>query len=108
MSGDWSVDLLVTVTFEEQNGKTMVTLRHEGIPPGEMTEQTKDGWNESFNKLEKVLEEEKSRRAKNIIITGPGRQEASIIRIIDAPRERVFGAFGDPDSSSPYGGGPKG
>ena len=96
MSGDWSSDLLVTVTFEEQNGRTMVSLRHEGIPPGEMTEQTKDGWNESFNKLEKVLEEEKSRRAKNIIITGPGRQEASIVRIIDAPHERVFGAFGDP------------
>jgi uncharacterized protein YndB with AHSA1/START domain len=97
MSGDWSSDLLVTVTFEEQKERTKVTLRHEGIPPGEMTEQTKDGWNESFDKLEKVLEEEKSRRAKNIIITGPGSQEASIIRIIDAPRERIFEAFSDPE-----------
>src|SRR5512137_1102499 len=97
MGGDWPSELLVTVTFEEQKGKTKFTLLHEGMPPGEMTDLAKAGWNESFDKLENVLEEEKSRWGKNIIFTGPGKQEASIIRIIDAPRERVFGAFSDPE-----------
>lgn len=97
MSGDWPSELLVTVTFEEQNGRTMFTLRHDGVPPGLMSDQTTVGWNESFDKLAGVLEEEKSRRAKTIIVAEPGRQEASIIRIFDAPPERVFRAYTDPE-----------
>src|SRR5665647_212151 len=58
MAGDWPKELLVTVTFEEQKGRTMFTLRHEGIPPGQMSDLTKSGWSESFDKLEKVLDEE--------------------------------------------------
>jgi uncharacterized protein YndB with AHSA1/START domain len=97
MTGEWPNELLVTLTFEDQKGKTKFTLLHEGLPPGEMANSAKDGWNESFDKLEKVLEEEKSRWGKNIIFTGQGKQEALIIRIIDAPRERVFEAFSDPN-----------
>ena len=97
MTGEWPKELLVTLTFEEQKGKTKFTLLHEGMPPGEMTEQAKAGWNESFDKLEKVIEEEKSRWGKNIIFTGPGKQEASIIRIFNAPPERVFKAYTDPE-----------
>ena len=43
--------MLVTVTFEEQAGKTKMTLRHEGLPVGEMREGAGQGWNESFDKL---------------------------------------------------------
>jgi uncharacterized protein YndB with AHSA1/START domain len=96
MKGDWSSELLVTVTFEEQKGRTMFTLRHEGIPPGQMSDLTKAGWSESFDKLEKVLEEEKLRLAKTVLIAEPGKQEASITRIFDAPRDRVFKAYTDP------------
>lgn len=96
MKGDWPSELLVTVTFEEQKGRTTFTLRHEGMPPGEMSDLTKAGWNGSFDKLEKVLEEEKSRRAKTILVAEPGKQEASIIRTFDAPRERLFRAYTDP------------
>ena len=55
MSGDWPEELLITVTFEEQAGKTRLTLRHEGIPAGEMSEQCAAGWNESFDKLAESL-----------------------------------------------------
>ena len=55
MSGDWPKELLVTVTFEEQEGKTKLTLRHVGIPAGEMRELTSAGWNESFDKLAESL-----------------------------------------------------
>jgi uncharacterized protein YndB with AHSA1/START domain len=47
--------LLVTVTFEEKKGKTTMTLRHEGIPAGTMSDNTEVGWNESFDKLAESL-----------------------------------------------------
>ena len=51
LSSDFPLELEVTVTFEEQDGKTKMTLRHTGIPAGEMREMTNAGWNESFDKL---------------------------------------------------------
>lgn len=55
MEGDWPTELLVTVTFAETGGKTRMTLRHEGIPAGKMSELTEAGWNESFDKLAGLL-----------------------------------------------------
>jgi uncharacterized protein YndB with AHSA1/START domain len=55
MSGDWPSELLVTVTFEEQGGKTKMILRQAGIPAGEMSEMTAAGWNGSFDKLAESL-----------------------------------------------------
>ena len=55
MSADFPLELLVTVTFEEQGGKTKMTLRHVGIPAGEMSDLTAAGWNESFDKLSESL-----------------------------------------------------
>ncbi|MGB9939587.1 SRPBCC family protein [Methanosarcina sp.] len=55
MSGDWPLELLVTVIFEENNGKTKITLRHEGIPAGENRDSAEAGWNESLDKLAEYL-----------------------------------------------------
>jgi uncharacterized protein YndB with AHSA1/START domain len=55
MSGDWPLELMVTVTFEEQDGKTKMTLRHLGIPAGENLEECRQGWNQSFDKLAEAL-----------------------------------------------------
>lgn len=55
MSDDFPVEMLVTVSFEEQGGKTKLTLRHAGIPAGQMRELTEAGWSESFDKLADVL-----------------------------------------------------
>ncbi len=46
---------MVTVTFEEQNGKTKFTLRHAGFPSGEMRDLAKAGWNISLDKLAESL-----------------------------------------------------
>jgi len=51
MSGDWPLESLVTVTFEEHEGKTKLTLRRVGIPAGENSDLTEAGLNESFDKL---------------------------------------------------------
>lgn len=55
MPGDWPSEMLVTVTFEEHEGGTKMTLRHEGLPAGEMGDMTATGWNESFDKLAAAL-----------------------------------------------------
>jgi len=55
MSGDWPLALVVTVTFEEQGGRTTFTLRHAGFPSGEMRDLAKAGWDTSFDKLAESL-----------------------------------------------------
>lgn len=60
MNGDWPLELLLTVTFEEHEGKTKMTLQHVGIPAGENRDLAKAGWNESFDKLAEYLEKVKA------------------------------------------------
>ena len=55
MPDDISLEMLVTVIFEDVGGKTRMTLRHEGLPAGEMSDGANTGWNESFDKLAEVL-----------------------------------------------------
>jgi uncharacterized protein YndB with AHSA1/START domain len=45
----------VIIDLEEKNGSTKMTLTHIGIPEGKMQNDTKSGWNESFDKLEASL-----------------------------------------------------
>ena len=55
MGADVPLEMLVTVTFEDLGGKTRMTLRHEGLPAGEMREGAGTGWSESFDKLAEYL-----------------------------------------------------
>ena len=55
MSGDWPLETLITVTLEEHNGKTKLTLRHAGLPAGKNRDMAGAGYNESFDKLAKSL-----------------------------------------------------
>jgi uncharacterized protein YndB with AHSA1/START domain len=86
----------VTSTLEEKKGRTEFTLQYQLTPPEEMLGPMTAGWNESLDKLEKVLDEEKNRRAKTLLVAEPGKQEASVIRTFAAPRERLFRAYTDP------------
>jgi uncharacterized protein YndB with AHSA1/START domain len=52
---DFPLELHITVTLEDQGGKTAMTLRHAGFPPGPVVEMTKDSWNESFDKLAEAV-----------------------------------------------------
>jgi uncharacterized protein YndB with AHSA1/START domain len=54
MKGYWPLEMVVTVTFEEDVGKTIMTLRHDGIPLNTMGE-CEAGWNGSFDKLAEIL-----------------------------------------------------
>ena len=55
MGDDFPMELLVTVTFEDLNGKTKMTLQHVGLPAGAHREGAQQGWNESFDKLAESL-----------------------------------------------------
>ena len=52
---DFPDEMQVTMTLEEREGKTVMTLRHAGLPAGELLEMTGQGWNESFDKLAESL-----------------------------------------------------
>jgi len=51
MGDDFPFEMTVTVTFEDVGGQTKMTLCHEGLPAGEVSEMTVQGWNGSFDKL---------------------------------------------------------
>jgi len=55
MGEDFPLEMEVNITFEEWDGKTKMTLRHIGLPAGEMENLTSAGWNESFDKLAESL-----------------------------------------------------
>jgi len=55
MGDEWPLELLVTLAFEEKDGKTHFSLRHEGIPGAKVRDMCAQSWNESFDKLDTVL-----------------------------------------------------
>jgi uncharacterized protein YndB with AHSA1/START domain len=58
MSEEISLEMLVTVTFADDRGKTKLTLRHASIPAGEESDGAEQGWNDFFDKLADVLAQE--------------------------------------------------
>ena len=55
MPGGMSMETMITVTFEERDGKTVITVRQSGFPAAEMSEGAAGGWNESLDKLAAAL-----------------------------------------------------
>lgn len=54
MGDDIPFEMIITVTFEEMDGKTKMLVCHQNLP-GEMGEMTIQGWNGSFDKLAESL-----------------------------------------------------
>lgn len=63
MEGEFPLEMLVTVTLEEHDGKTRLTLKHAGVGaiPDADRNGMEQGWSQSFDKLDKVLESEKEK-----------------------------------------------
>ncbi len=55
MNADFPLEMLLTVTFEDYEGKTKLTLQHVGFPSEADREGARSGWNESLDKLAEVL-----------------------------------------------------
>jgi uncharacterized protein YndB with AHSA1/START domain len=113
MEGDFALEMLMTVTFEEIRGKTKMTLRHRGHSGGELGRMAKLGWNGSFDKLAESLKSSSGEggtargRKDPTELTLPTDREIVLMRVLDAPRERVFRAYTDP-KAIPEWWGPRG
>jgi uncharacterized protein YndB with AHSA1/START domain len=57
LSLDFPMEMQILVTFEEQNGKTKLILKHSNVINISETElnDMQQGWNESFDKLAELL-----------------------------------------------------
>jgi uncharacterized protein YndB with AHSA1/START domain len=55
MEGDHPMEGRVTVTFEDLEGKTKLTLRYAGMAPSETRDMAEQGWNETLDKLAAFL-----------------------------------------------------
>ena len=55
IDADFASEMIISVTLEESNGKTRMTLRHTGLPAGEHSEGANEGWNQSLDKLAESL-----------------------------------------------------
>ncbi|MEN6384694.1 MAG: SRPBCC domain-containing protein [Phycisphaerales bacterium] len=54
MNPDFPPEMQINLEFEDLNGKTKMTLVHEGLPESEQ-QMCSQGWNESFDKLDELL-----------------------------------------------------
>jgi uncharacterized protein YndB with AHSA1/START domain len=50
------LEMIVTITLKEVEGKTELKLVHAGMPEGEILKGANIGWNSSLDKLEKLLQ----------------------------------------------------
>ena len=55
--GDRGVETVVTLTFEEQDGRTRMTMRHDGLRSEDDRDGHQEGWNSSFDRLAAYTEE---------------------------------------------------
>jgi uncharacterized protein YndB with AHSA1/START domain len=53
---DFPLEQLVTVTLEDVDGKTRMTLVHEDLPAGEHADLAEIGWTQTLDKLAAVVE----------------------------------------------------
>jgi len=106
------MEMLNTLTLTERNGKTTLTLRAvvlkatpEAAGP---LAGWQEGWTQSLGKLTETLQKfsqtEKFTMGKTTFTVEPGKQDVTVTRIFDAPRELVFKACTDPNLISKWWG----
>jgi uncharacterized protein YndB with AHSA1/START domain len=99
-----------TVTFEEQNGKTKLTLqtRATGLVEGTqfMLAGMEAGWSQSLDKLTRLVGRH-GEATRKTTLTRPSDRELVFTRTFDAPRDLVFDAWTQPEHLKhwwgPYG-----
>jgi uncharacterized protein YndB with AHSA1/START domain len=55
VTDEMPLEMMITVTFEDFQDDTRMTLKHSGLPEGKMGELAGLGWSESFDKLARAL-----------------------------------------------------
>lgn len=100
-AADKSHETLNTVTFDEQNGKTLVTIQtiydSESVRAAMLKMGMAQEWSNILGRLEESLRQanEEHDMEKIRLTAEPGKQEFTFTRVFDAPREKVFKAYTD-------------
>lgn len=55
MGAEFPLEMQITLQFEDLGKRTKLTLEHVGLPEGKMADLTAAGWNESFDKLDHLV-----------------------------------------------------
>ena len=55
MNANMPLEMIVTVVFEESEGRTKITLTQDGFPQGDEMGLARAGWQQSFDKLEELI-----------------------------------------------------
>lgn len=97
MSESHPAETVVTVTFDEHQGNTTVTLHHSIPESVEEREGTEQGWKEMLERLAENLQGGKMSAQK----TKPA-FELVLERVIDASRARVFEAWTKPEQMTQW------
>ncbi len=94
--GNPLLDGVTVVTFTERGGKTELTVQTHAIAlvplAVRMLEGMDAGWRQTLDRLEGHVRDECARAGGQ-----PADRELVVTRILDAPRERVFKAWTDPE-----------
>ncbi|TMH41128.1 MAG: hypothetical protein E6H59_09435, partial [Betaproteobacteria bacterium] len=90
-------ELLTTVTFADEGGKTKLTVR-QTTPPGEAGRGQNQGWSETLERLADHL---------GSLATLVGDREIAAVRVFDAPRDLVWKVWTEPEHIATWWG-PKG
>ncbi len=98
-------EILTTVTFAEDGGKTKLTVR-QTTPPGEAGRGQNQGWSETLERLADLIAEE-TMVAENKSAALVGDREIAAVRIFDAPRDLVWKVWTEPEHIAKWWG-PKG
>jgi uncharacterized protein YndB with AHSA1/START domain len=55
LSVDFPLETLLTEIFEDLGGKTRFTLRQSGIPAGTDSDNARQGWNDSLDRIVEIM-----------------------------------------------------
>ena len=89
---EYPLELQVTITLEERDGRTEMLLQHAGMPQGKERDGARDGWTSSFDKFAALVEGERGARWMSL----PSDRQILMSRDFDASCATVFRAYTDP------------
>jgi uncharacterized protein YndB with AHSA1/START domain len=99
--GNPRLEVRNTITFEEHEGKTKLTLQAVVVKAApEMAgalDGMEEGWNQSLDRLEEVLQSSGSNNQKTRVVAAAGEPTIVISRAFNAPRRLVFEAWTKPE-----------
>ncbi|HEX8235025.1 MAG TPA: SRPBCC domain-containing protein [Abditibacteriaceae bacterium] len=99
--GNSLLEVRNTITFEEHEGKTKLTVQAVVVKAAPelagALDGMEEGWSQSLDRLEEVVQNSGSRNKNTRIVAAAGEPTIVISRVFDAPRSLVFEAWTKPE-----------